>query len=231
MTQYINLLNPALQVRREALSLKLLAVALAAVLVLLGGANIYVRHLADAAQGQVVLGDEQLRVDQEKLVASGRTIAAAKPDPRLAAELETARTVLQARESGLAELASGSLGDTTGFSGQFRAFARQSVSGLWLTGFTLSGAGAEILIHGRALRAEQVPAYIRRLKDEPVFRGKSFAALRIEESKADRRDGQTPATRPGATPSFVEFRLMSSVEMAAAPDGKALNAPMPGGKP
>lgn len=231
MTQYINLLNPALRVRREALSLATLGITLAAVVLVLAGAGAFMRQRTEGARTQVALGEAQLRADQEKLVASNRGVAAAMPDPRLVAELEVARTTLQARESALAQLASGSLGNTTGFSEQFRAFARQSASGLWLTGFTLSGAGTDILIQGRALLAEQVPAYIQRLKDEPVFRGKSFAALRIEEGRIEKRDGPSQATQPRAAPAFVEFRLMSSVDMAAGPDRKAFDAPLPGGKP
>lgn len=217
MTQYINLLNPALRRRREWLSLGTLAVSLASIVLVLAGAHAFVRNRAETLQREVTLAQAQLQADQAKLVASAGAFAAAKPDPRLVEELETARVALHARESALAELASGSLGDTSGFSEQFRAFARQSASGLWLTGFTLSGAGNEILIQGRALRADLVPAYLRRLKDEPVFRGKSFAAMSIEEGRAEDRGKATAAARPApaadAAP-FVEFRLMSSLEMA-----------------
>lgn len=230
MTQYINLLNPALRTRREPLSLALLAITLAAISLVLAGAHLFARYRADGAMTQVATGEAQLQADQERLVAAGRAIAAGKPDPRLVAELDAARLVLRSRQGALEGLASGSLGNTGGFSEQFRAFARQSAAGLWLTGFTLSGAGKDILIEGRALRAELVPAYIRRLNDEPAFRGRSLATLRIEEAAEVAPGGKPPAMRSGARPDFVEFRLMSSVEASTA-SGKGALAPAPGGRP
>lgn len=229
MTQYINLLNPALRPRREWLSLGTLAIALGAVLLVLAAAHLLVKGRADEAQRQASLAEAALQADQAKLVASAGALAAAKPDPRLAAELESLRLALHAREGALEELASGSLGDTSGFSEQFRAFARQASPGLWLTGFTLAGAGSEILIQGRALKAEQVPAYIQRLKDEPVFRGKSFASLQIEEGRSEEKPGAA-ASRATAPAPFVEFRMMSSLEMAKGP-GRAFPERVAGARP
>jgi len=230
VTQFVNLLNPALRARRETLSLGLLAAVLAAVALVLAGGRFYAAYRAESAAAQVAAGEAQLRADQERLVAASRALGAAKPDARLVAELDAARAALHARENALAGLAGGSLGNTEGFAEQFRAFARQSVAGLWLTGFTLSGAGAGIRIEGRALKAEQVPAYIRRLNEEPVFRGRSLAALRIEEPRAPVQAGKARPARAEGAPGFVDFRLASAVEAADGVKGSAV-ARAPGAKP
>jgi hypothetical protein len=228
VTQYINLFNPAFQPRRELLSAATLAATLAAVCAVIAAGHFVAKHRVDALQPQVAESEAQLVAERAKLAAIG-VASAAGPDAATVAEIEKLRTALQARESALAELASGSLGDTTGFSGQFRAFARQTMPGVWLTAFRVSGAGRDIVIEGRSLAAEHVPTYIRRLNAEPVFKGKAFASLVIEEGKSVAPPAApNVASRPVAkVPApYVEFRLVSTtvredVRGSAAPAAPA----------
>jgi len=229
--RYINLVNPEFRKRREPLSLLTLAVAIGAAIVVLAGGHYFASQRADGIQRQLADVESQVRAERDKVLAAGKVLAA-KPDPKLVAEVEATRAALQARQAALAELAGGALGDTEGFSEQFQAFARQSQSGLWLTGFTLSGAGREILIQGRALSPELIPAYIRRLGNEPAFRGKSFASLSIEEGKAEAAARPAPSPPAGTAPSsvarvpFVEFRLVSTAtETAGTPDRAGIDIP------
>lgn len=215
MTQYINLVNPALRKRREPFSARVLAAALGALFVMLAGAHIYAKLRADAKQAELQQLQAQLKTEQERLGGAEKAVAEAKPDVRLRAEIESLREALKARQAAMAVLAQGALGDTEGFSGQFRAFARQSMEGLWLTGFALSGAGRDMHIQGRALSAEKVPVYIRRLNSEAVFQGKSFAALAIEEGKPVEAGSTTDPSRKPVLPTFLEFQLVSSPERAA----------------
>jgi hypothetical protein len=223
MTQYINLVNPALRKRREPISALTLAAALGALFVVLASAHIYVRLRADARQAELQQLQARLKVEQERLGGAEKAVAEARPDARLRAEIAALREALKARQAAMAVLEQGALGDTEGFSGQFRAFARQSMDGLWLTGFALSGAGRDMLIQGRALSAEKVPAYIRRLNGEAVFQGRSFAALAIEEGKpAEVAGAADPARKP---PPYLEFQLVSSPERAAKLGGAAEDVP------
>jgi len=82
-----------------------------------------------------------------------------------------------------------------------RAFARQSVSGLWLTGFEINGDGAQMSLQGATAGPQLLPAYIQRLSQEPVMKGKSFATLRMAQPKevADK----------SVVRSYVEFNLQS----------------------
>jgi hypothetical protein len=114
-------------------------------------------------------------------------------------------------------LTQGSLGNTDGYSEYFRALARQSVSGLWLRGVSIIGAGIDIAVHGRAMQASAIPCYIQRLTAEPVMSGKTFADLQIERPAAP-PSAALAETPPVADPAasikaesapFVEFRLQS----------------------
>lgn len=223
MTQYINLINPVFRRRSEPICAASLVVTLGVLVVVLIVGHVFVRQRADAAQRQLAEIEAQLRQGQDQLVAAGRAAGAVKLDPQLAAEVEASRAALQGRQNVMAALGGGALGDIGGFSEQFRAFARQSMDGLWLTGFTLSGGGREMLIRGRALSADLVPAYIRRLNVEQVFQGKPFASLLIEEGRTEEPTKLAPVpAKPGP---YVEFRLVSSQRLSGNDSTKARDVP------
>ena len=106
-------------------------------------------------------------------------------------------------------LEKGDIGNTAGYSAYLSAFSRQIVDGLWLTGFSIIGAGNEMDLRGRALRPELVPFYIGRLKNETVMQGKTFSTLDIHVPQIAAGNNDHPASSPGTAP-YVEFDLRSS---------------------
>ena len=91
--------------------------------------------------------------------------------------------------------------------------SRQNVSGLWLTGVTIGGAGNDIGVQGRAMQATLIPNYIARLTAERVMHGKTFASLDI--GRPDATAASAPAAAPAPSP-FVEFSLQSTAMQEAA---------------
>ena len=80
----------------------------------------------------------------------------------------------------------------TGASGQkdfahfLEAMARQHLSKLWLTEFSIDLEGTPTLrISGRTTESEQIPAYLIRLSREEVFSGLTFRTLRAERLDDD----------------------------------------------
>jgi hypothetical protein len=202
MSQNINLLNPALRRQRTALSFATLVKSAGLVLVVLFGAQFILQHqvsgLAAELAGLESAGQQRTaHADQLKAQAAQR-----RPDPTVEADItRLEREVRQAREA-MGALKIGTFGDPDGFSEYLRAFSRQSLSGLWLTGFTIAGAG-DVAIHGRVIRPELVPSYIRRLNREKVLAGRSFAHLEMSQPAAkgiEPKDG-AQAFR------FLEFSL------------------------
>ena len=128
----------------------------------------------------------------------------------LAAEVDTLQAQVNARKANLQDLGGGALGGGAGYAEYMRALARQSLAGLWLTGFSIGKGGAEMQISGRALHPELVPSYIHRLAREQVLHGRAFDSLSLTQ-----RDGALPAdaSQPGTAPAnyvYTEFRLVSS---------------------
>jgi hypothetical protein len=98
-------------------------------------------------------------------------------------------------------LKSGAIGNTEGYSEYMRAFARQTINGLWLTAFDITGDGAQMSLSGAVLNPQLVPAYIQRLSREKIMHGKTFSTLQMQQPK---QETDKPAAR------YVEFNLRSS---------------------
>lgn len=73
--------------------------------------------------------------------------------------------------------------NTRGYSDYFLAFSRQHVAGVWLTGFTIQGAGEDMKLQGRTTDPVQVPRYVQRLSTESVLVGKEFQVFQLQREK------------------------------------------------
>jgi len=87
-------------------------------------------------------------------------------------------------------LGQGIFSNTTGYSDYFVAFARQHVSGLWLTGFDITGAGEDMRLQGRTSDPALVPRYVQRLSAEQPLAGKEFQVFTM--SRPSEKDGAAP---------------------------------------
>jgi hypothetical protein len=204
VTQQINLYNSALLPQVDAFSGRVVVLALGGILLL--SLLAYGWSAWDATQlaAQQQQQQGELNALQSDITRLAQQSASHKPNPQLTAELQSIEALLAGRNEVMTVLKGGSLGDTKGVSEYFRAFARETVDGLWLTGFSIVGAGNEISIEGRALRAELVPGYIGKLRREDVLRGHGFGTLKVQLPAEG-----APADVRRKTAEFLEFRLSS----------------------
>lgn len=219
MSQQINLYNQALLPKVDVFSGRTVLLALGGIallsLLIYGWAGWDASHLAQEEQQ----GQAQLNTLQGEVTRLASEVAGRRPSSQLAAELESLDALLAGRNEVMAVLKSGVLGDTKGVSEYFRAFARQTVDGLWLTGFSIVGAGNDISIEGRTLRAELVPGYVGKLRREEVLRGHGFGTLSVQKPP----EALAAANEPRKTAEFLDFRLASQAPGAptGAPPGGA----------
>lgn len=206
MTRQINLLNPAL-VRRKP-SFSALAMAQGLGVVALGLVAIYFASVQHGVklERQAARLAQQLKMEQARLEKITRALAPRQKSKALEEEVKQLGAELADRADALETLrGSGMIGDTKGYSAYMRGFARQIVDGLWLTEFSIEAAGKEIAIGGRALEAELVPSYLKRLKQEQVMQGRTFDQLEMHLPK-------TEFAGPGKVPEvagYIEFTLGS----------------------
>ena len=210
MSQQINLYNPALAPKVELFSGQSVLLGLAVIFGLSALAWALVAHdLSRIAAREQVQAAQLLKV-QGEVTSLAQQVAARKPSAQLETELANLDALLGARNAVMTILNSGALGDTRGVSAYFRALANQSTQGLWLTGFSIVGAGNDIEIQGRALDADLVPAYLRKLRREDLLRGHGFESVTVLQPPEPSAEGHGNATR-----RFLEFRLSTAQDNEA----------------
>lgn len=212
--QNVNLYDPSLRIQRDWLSAESAAMAVGASLVIValasGGVSWAARQLETPARNTASALQEQ----QAAIQALARQVDTLRPDPKLVAEVASTQATLEQRQAALQMLRAGGLGDTQGHASALNAFARQSISGLWLTGLVLDRR--DMALRGRATAPELIPAYVGRLNNEPALHGRSFRALDIQRPLDEAPVASVAASAPlgrAAAPrhaGFVEFSLSGS---------------------
>ncbi|OGA64148.1 MAG: hypothetical protein A3G81_01780 [Betaproteobacteria bacterium RIFCSPLOWO2_12_FULL_65_14] len=199
MTQQINLLDPRFRQRKKHFSAATLALALALLLALsVGLQSLYARQnralqatLSDTDRRVATLREQLVRFSNE-YSAQGRSTALADETARVEERLRARRELLAGMRSG------GGGGNVEGFSPYLAALARQTMNGVWLTGIEIGGKSGDLVLKGRVLDSDLVPAYIGQLNKEEPFAGRSITELRLTAKTGKATSG--PAR-------YVEFSL------------------------
>jgi hypothetical protein len=212
MSQNINLLGPAFRKQRRALTLATVVQCFGVTLAALLAYQMILQHQVNGLAAELrtvegLLGSQRNYVEKLK----GKP-AAPKPDALLEAEVSRLEGELNTARDATETLKGGTLGNQSGFAEYLRAFSRQSLNGLWLTGFSIAGSG-ELEIRGRVLSPDLVPSYIQRLNREQVLAGRSFARLEMSRPKPEpvppAKDNKAPVAGP-ALPRYLDFSLATA---------------------
>jgi hypothetical protein len=201
MSQQINLFNPIFLKKKKYFST--LAMLQALGMIMVGSAMFYayaeyqVSQLAKQSQET----SKRYAVEQLRFASFANDFSPEKNTQMLQDELKKLDEDAASQKEILDTLKTGVIGNTAGYSEYMRAFARQVLKGLWLTGFDITGDGAQISLNGGVVNPQLVPSYIQRLNKEKVMKGKTFAALQMVQPKAVAN--KAPVT------SYVEFSMQS----------------------
>ncbi|MGE5623360.1 MAG: PilN domain-containing protein, partial [Bacillota bacterium] len=197
MSQQINLFNPIFLKQKKYFSAATMAQALGLILLgcflFAGYASYQVSMLSKEADST----SAQLVAQQAQLNKANAAFVSRQKNQALENEVATAEAEVKSLQQVFEVLQKGEFGNTKGYAEYMRAFSRQIINGVWLTGFSIYGAGNEIGLQGRALQASSVPAYLNRLKREPILQGKSFATLDMQVP-ASGQDEKSPL------PAYIE---------------------------
>ena len=202
MSQQINLFNPIFLKQKKYFSVVPMLQALG--LIVLGSALFYGYALYQVKQLTKQSDDTAKRyaAEQARLARYVSEFSPQQSTQLLGDELLKLEAQATAQQALIETLNAGVIGNASGYSEYMRAFARQSVHGLWLTGFAITGDAAQLSLSGAALDPDLVPAYVQRLNREKIMRGKSFAALQMKQSGVN-------SERPTAR-RYIEFTLQSA---------------------
>lgn len=210
MSQNINLLGPAFRKSQQMLTLGRTLQMAALAVVTLSALQWYGQQQVSGLQQELASAQALLKVQGVHVERLKGEKAGQKGNTVLEGEVRRLESDLKAVRDSMSVLEGGALGNREGFSGYLRAFSQQALDGLWLTGFSVDGAG-EVAIQGRVLRPDLVPAYIQKLNNEPALKGRAFSALEV-------RRPQPAATVPAKggdqaaaeAPRYLEFALTAN---------------------
>lgn len=203
MSLQINLLNPLLKKQPSYFSLLTMLQALG--FIILGSLLFYGYAIYQERQASKQYSEDTKRFDAEKarLIILEAEFSPKQTNEALQDEMQQLEKKLSAQTELFETLKSSAGGNAAGYSEYMRAFSRQALQGLWLTGFKVAGDGAEISLNGAALNPELLPVYIQRLSKETIMQGKSFSTLQVQAGT-----GKGPST--SSPPRYVEFTLSST---------------------
>ncbi|QYF93314.1 PilN domain-containing protein [Massilia sp. PAMC28688] len=210
MSQQINLFNPIFRKQKKYFSSVTMLQAMGIICV--GCALLVVDAVrrTSSLSAQAAATESTLAVKQARLAEVKVQFAPRQRSATLGAEIAEAQETLTMLQNASATIKRGGFGDTTGFSPYFRALARQSVDGVWLTEVDIAGGGERLGVQGNTVQAALVPQYIARLAQEPVMKGKAFGKFDIS----------TPVAA-GASARYLTFSLQSGADAAGAGAGAA----------
>jgi Tfp pilus assembly protein PilN len=176
MSQQINLLNPALIERTELLNPNRIVALLGIFFVSLFGYYFYESNELTALKQQRAEAAsklEQLQSDVNSLIAKNKPIE----NTALLEQINQLEQKEMEQEAIIKATTKTNLHHTRSYAALLRAFSKQSIDGLWITGLTIDQDAQNLSISGRTLDADLVPKYISRLRAEPALKGKTFTDL------------------------------------------------------
>lgn len=215
MSQQINLFNPIFLRKEKYFSAKTMVESLTLILIALCAFFVYARHDVRSLEDVAFAAQHQLADARNRLISLGGALSPQRRSKLLEAEVARAEGELRARQALLESLHAEATDDARGYSRYFAAFARRTLSGVWLTGFSVADGGEQLSIRGRVLQPDLVPAYIRALNKEPVMRGRTVTLLKLAAHREPPPAGGAAA--PAGPSRYVEFELSMPLGAPAPP--------------
>jgi hypothetical protein len=210
MSQQINLFQPIFRKEQKKFSAK--AMLQAGLLLLLGVGLLYgySQWQVNSLRSELTRAEGRQMAAAKRLDEMSRKFGKRAKDRLLEREIARLEGVIAAKSRIKEILESGVFANTEGYSEYLMAFARQHVSGIWLTGFDIGGAGEKLTLEGRSIVPELVPQYMQRLASEDALSGIEFQVFRMERPEEEEKV---------RAPNYIEF-LVTTADAGTAKVGQ-----------
>lgn len=222
MSRQINLYNPALRARQEYLTSVTLLFSL--VLIAIGVALTYFYYVFqnNKLREEAVAVDTLVKARRSEFSRLNEEASRVKRSKAIEVELATAEERLKGLERVQAALGGTDIGTSEGFSAYMEAFARQTVTGIWLTGITIGTGGSEMRIKGRTTDPGLLPVYLQKMNQEKSMRGRHFSSLDLNLPTTNKTIG---ASKPDAVlPNAIQTHNFTLVAALPSPESTATNS-------
>jgi hypothetical protein len=193
MSQQINLINPALIKQKDLLT----PVNIGVVYSLLIGAMLFWYIEAQQSVSRLLIQQHQLdatlTTQQTLLTQMTADRVPRAPDAALEAQWIALEDKHAMQQLMIDTLVHNKPSLDKGLDSYMRGLAKQTLEGIWLTGFLIDQQKRSVTLQGKSLQADNLPAYMQKLGEEPVFKGQSFSGLLVK-SPVDSTSPTAPTT-------------------------------------
>lgn len=206
--QQVNLYHPIFRRQHKRFSAK--AMLQAGVGVLLGVALLYGYSWWQllSLREQVAAAAQEQAQARTRLAVFAQQVQAQAVDSRLEQERRDLEAQVATVERVRQQLSQHGLQPVADYSQYFTALARQHVDGVWLTEFSVTGAGERLTLNGRTVNPDLVAQYLQRLSREPVLAGAKFQVFQMRRPEG--ADG-----RPTRAARYIEFTVKTANDQEA----------------
>ena len=210
MSQQINLFNPVFLKKQTLFSAVAMAQGLGLVCAGLVGLGLLSANRVSHVRVEADIVAARLKAAQTQLTQMVERTRPAQTDKATEDAIKLASERLRVNQQVLNFVSKEDLGNTHGYSEFFRALSRRAMQGVWLTGITLEGGGSGMVIRGRALEPTMIPSYLATLKQEPLFKGRSFGSLELRTPSPQTMAKNAMPVKAVFEQPYIEFVLKSS---------------------
>jgi hypothetical protein len=181
--QQVNLYTDAFKPPKVSLPLEQIIVISLIVLFVLVGASFGLSSYL-SKQKEVLSSLQKKDIEMtERLANLNKKAEKLRQDDSLIAANQRLNKMFIARQNMISTLDRVVLKESEGFSQSLVALARQKEDGLWLSSILLGGGHNRMILEGVTTKAELVPKYLQKLRQEPSFLGKNFALFELTENE------------------------------------------------
>tara|TARA_R110001592_G_C13175703_1_gene750294 strand:+ start:2329 stop:3012 length:684 start_codon:yes stop_codon:yes gene_type:complete len=182
--QQVNLFTDAFKPLKVKLPLEQIIAIPFVVLIILAGLSFGLSSYLDTKNKDLIQLREQNDLMKQRLKVLNDKADKLRQDDGLIAANQRLTKTLQARQNMISTLDRVVVKEAEGFSHTLIALARQREEGLWLTSILLGGSNHHMLLEGITQKAELVPTYLQKLRQESSFLGKNFSLFELKESES-----------------------------------------------
>tara|TARA_R110001599_G_scaffold72156_1_gene200565 strand:- start:2934 stop:3584 length:651 start_codon:yes stop_codon:yes gene_type:complete len=184
--QQVNLYTDAFKPLRVKLPLEqIIAIPIIVLIILVGVSFGLTSYLTGQKEELSGLQNKNEEMTERIAVLSAKAEKLHQDDGLVAAN-ERLNKMLFARRNMISTLDRVVVKESEGFSHSLVALARQKEDGLWLNSIYLGGTNQSMILEGITAKAELVPKYLQKLRQEPSFLGKNFALFELNKSESYR---------------------------------------------
>jgi hypothetical protein len=182
--QQVNLYTDAFKPPKVKLPLEQIIVIPIIVLLVLVGASFGLSSYLSKQKVELLSLQKKNTEMAERLVILTAKAEKSQQDDGLIAANQRLNKIFIARQNMISTLDRVVVKEAEGFSHSLVALARQKEDGLWLNSIFLGGSNQSLVLEGITTKADLVPKYLQKLRQEPSFLGKNFSLFELNESES-----------------------------------------------